>query len=70
MAYIVREFLRVLFVVGTAVLPILYWLLGRIDQGMQRRIWQKGKEGANSESYGEEQRPGTAAKLGPLRKKV
>jgi hypothetical protein len=42
MAHIVRESLRVLFVVGTVILPILYWLLGRVDQGIQRRIREKG----------------------------
>jgi len=42
MAHIVRESLRVLFVVGTVILPILYWLLGRVDQDLQRRIREKG----------------------------
>ena len=68
MAHIVRESLRALFVVATAVLPILYWLLGRVDRGVQRRIREKGKAGTNSESRGEEHRARPAAKLEPLGK--
>ena len=70
MAHIVRESLRILFVVGTVILPIFYWLLGRVDQGIQRRVREKGKGGANSKSHGEEHRTGPAAKLEPLGKKV
>ena len=69
MVHVVRESLRVLFVVGTTVLPILYWLLGRAELGVNRQI-SKRKEGANSESHGEEQRVGSAAKLEFLGKKV
>ncbi|MDQ3834924.1 MAG: hypothetical protein M3315_15165 [Actinomycetota bacterium] len=70
MTHIVRESLRVLFVVGTVMLPILYWLLGRVDQGIQKRVREKGKGGENSKSHGEEHRTGPAAKLEPLGKKV
>lgn len=70
MVHVVRESLRVLFVVGTTVLPILYWLLGRAELGVNRQISKRRKEGANSESHGEEQRVGSAAKLEFLGKKV
>jgi hypothetical protein len=70
MAHIVRESLRVLFVVGTVILPILYWLLGRVDQGLQRRVREKGKGGVNSKSHSEEHRTGPAVKLESLGKKV
>jgi hypothetical protein len=69
MAYIGRESLRVLFVAGTAILPIIYWLLGRVDRGARRQIRKKAKEGANSESHGEKQRAGTPVNLEPLGKR-
>ncbi len=43
MAHIVRESLRILFVVGTLILPILYWLLGRWTKTSRGEYGRRGK---------------------------
>lgn len=43
MGHVVGDSLRAIFVVGTAVLPILYWLLGKVSGDAQ-----EGKQGAQA----------------------
>lgn len=40
-----REFLRVFFIMGTVLVPILYWLLGIISGHNQGRVQDKKERG-------------------------
>jgi|tagenome__1003787_1003787.scaffolds.fasta_scaffold16199053_1 hypothetical protein len=44
MLHVLREFLRVFFIMGTVLVPILYWLLGIVNLRNQNRIQGKKEQ--------------------------
>jgi hypothetical protein len=44
MLHVLREFLRVFFIMGTVLVPILYWLLGIVNLRNQNQIQGKKEQ--------------------------
>ena len=55
------ETLRAFFVVGVVVIPILYWLLGRVGVGSERDRRRDGTRRAERERRGEGDGPSREA---------
>jgi hypothetical protein len=44
MLHVLREFLRVFFIMGAVLVPILYWILGIVSLRNQNRIQDKKEQ--------------------------